>query len=179
MDQLTERAMTKNLNNYVIENIQRSEARYLQLLERIQTEEEVTSALTRKLEANSEPHHRTPLRRKQKSSVGSSNKSIEEKTVLKLRRKHKRQICAIPGCKKNSQGKSSFCYAHGGGYRCLYPGCNKAARDRSRRCVSHGGGKKCFIHGCNVAARGSSGKCIKHQSMSFLNLCHCGATNNQ
>eukprot|EP00924_Labyrinthula_sp_SR-Ha-C_P006545 snap_masked-scaffold_38-processed-gene-1.37-mRNA-1 protein AED:0.26 eAED:0.27 QI:0/-1/0/1/-1/1/1/0/164 len=119
-----------------------------------------------------EVHLATKLKTKLSFVLISSNnlpknirktKSIQNKKLRK--RPPVRRLCTHLGCPKFSQGPGTFCFAHGGGYRCLVAGCTKASRDGSRRCISHGGGKKCTFPGCSTSSRGKSRFCIRHSKM--------------
>eukprot|EP00924_Labyrinthula_sp_SR-Ha-C_P005297 snap_masked-scaffold_1-processed-gene-27.21-mRNA-1 protein AED:0.24 eAED:0.24 QI:0/0/0/0.66/1/1/3/0/223 len=91
-----------------------------------------------------------------------TKQQIGDEAQKQKRERSRRRVCNAPDCPKLAQGPASFCYAHGGGYRCVANGCNRAARDGSRRCIRHGGGRKCLFPGCISASRGKSGRCIRH-----------------
>ena len=70
--------------------------------------------------------------------------------------------CQFEGCRKMSQGKTSFCIAHGGGRRCIKEGCSSNARGSSGLCMARGGGRRCSVDGCKRGAAGATTLCVKH-----------------
>jgi hypothetical protein len=72
------------------------------------------------------------------------------------------RLCIEPECKKNAQGATRKCIAHGGGRRCIVDDCTKSAQGTTRKCKGHGGGRRCSFSDCTKSARGSTEKCKAH-----------------
>lgn len=90
------------------------------------------------------------------------NKNQIDSISLPPQKKRKRRICMKDVCSKLAQGRSSFCFAHGGGYRCQHPDCDSGARGCTKYCIKHGGGLRCHFPECKNSARGRERLCIAH-----------------
>mmetsp|Transcript_9714 Transcript_9714/g.11067 ORF Transcript_9714/g.11067 Transcript_9714/m.11067 type:complete len:338 (+) Transcript_9714:96-1109(+) len=85
--------------------------------------------------------------------------TMPEQTT-KRTRKNKNIKCTIPGCSKNSRGKSGRCVAHGGGRRCKV--CfARAARPFSDYCCAHAE-RVCLLKGCKSITKGGNSLCEEH-----------------
>lgn len=96
-------------------------------------------------------------------STSSMNSGTQDPMVpYKPKRTRRRRTCTHTGCMKLAQGRSTCCFAHGGGYRCQHTGCQSGARGCTSFCIKHGGGLRCTFPGCKSSARGKKRLCISH-----------------
>jgi hypothetical protein len=96
--------------------------------------------------------------------AGSSSGSSGVGTVVRGQRPSvecRVNECKHEGCSSQARDGTSFCIAHGGGWRCQREGCTTAAQGK-KFCSGHGGGPRCQQPDCTKGAQHGSGYCVRH-----------------